>query len=69
MTDEDGNILFNVPPVILHSVVDQISVRGDTEGVRAIQQLYDLETGQVRDEAHAQRVGELLKRNKKVKIP
>jgi hypothetical protein len=69
MTDDDGNVLLDVPPVILHSIVNQISAQGDIEAVHTVQQLYDIETGHVRDEAHAESIGELLKNNKKVKRP
>jgi hypothetical protein len=61
LTDDDGNVVFDVPPPILQSVFDQISAKGDKQTLNIVQQLYDVETGQVRDEAHAQSIGQLLK--------
>lgn len=69
LTDDDGHVLLDVPPYILRSVVEQVSARGDTHTVTAIRELYDLETGHVRDERHAESINQLLPKQGKGKRP
>ena len=61
LTDDDGKVVFEVPAPILRSVLDQLSAKGDTEKVKAIEGLYDIETGCVHDEEHARSIDQLLR--------
>jgi hypothetical protein len=60
LTDDDGNVVLDVPPPILRSVLDQLSAKGDARTVKAVQDLYDIETGRVHDEEHARSIDRLL---------
>ena len=69
LTDSRGNVVLDVPAPIIRSVVNQISAKGDIYTLKVLQDLYDLETGHVRDEAHARYVDQLLQVRGKEKQP
>ena len=69
LTDSGGNVVLHVPAPILRSVVDQISAKGDAHTLKVLQDLYDFETGHVRDDAHARNIDQLLKVREKEKQP
>src|SRR5262249_11448880 len=69
LTDNHGNVVLDVPTPVLRSVRDQISAKGDAHTLKALEDLYDFETGHVRDEAHARNIDQLLKVRGKEKQP
>lgn len=62
---EDGSVFLEVPPEILADVRTELVRRGREDMARQLEKLYDLQTGFVRDPAHAKRAEARLRRGER----
>ena len=65
LTSEDGTVFLEVPREILADVCTELVRRGREDAARQLRKLYDLQTGSVRDLAHAKRAEAWLRRGKR----
>jgi hypothetical protein len=65
LTSKDGTVFLEVPREILADVCTELVRRGREDLARQLRKLYDLQTGSVRDLAHAKRVEAWLQRGKR----
>lgn len=61
---EDGSVYLEVPPEIIADVRTQLVRWGREDAAHQLGRLYDLQTGLVRDTAHAKRAEARLRRGK-----
>ena len=62
---EDGSVFLEVPPEILADVRTELVRHGREDVARQLEKLYDLQTGFVRDPAHAKKAEERLRGGKR----